>query len=108
MAARKEKLKGHAAPKPTVDELLDSRDRLNRAGADFMKIDLETALTFLNIARQTQDEKRKTRNRVAARHAYETVKKLATKVTLKEEDMRVITQSLSRLRSELEAMGDIL
>ena len=45
------KQRGHAAAKPTVDEWLASVDRMNRASAEFLKIDLDTALTFLQIAR---------------------------------------------------------
>ena len=75
-------MRGHAAPKPTVDDLLASRERMNRASAEFLKIDLETALTFVKIARQSRDDVRKKRNCKAARRAYETVLRLINKVEL--------------------------
>ena len=99
-------MKGHAAPRPTVDQLLASRERMNRASVDFLKIDLETALTFLKIARQAQDSARKERNRRAARKAYETVAKLVGKVELNDEDRRILIDGLQQLQKELEALGE--
>ena len=95
-------------PRPTIDELIASREGVNRASADFLKIDLRTALTFVKIAQQTTDDVRKERNRMAARRAYETVKKLAQKVSLNDDEMQAIMQSLMRLRSELEALGETI
>lgn len=98
-------MRGHAVAKPTVDQWLASLDRLNRASADFLKIDLETALTFLKIARETSDNVRKERNTSAARKAYQTVLKLAGKTKLGSEDRRVVTKGLEQLKSELAALG---
>lgn len=104
MVSRKQQIGGHPAAKPTVDELLASRERINRASIEFLKIDLQTALTFLQIARQTQDELRKKRNCLAARKAYETVVRFIRKTELSPEDMRFIKQRLEQLQSELEAL----
>ena len=41
----------YAAPKPTVDEILASVARHNKTSADFLKADIEMALTFAGIAR---------------------------------------------------------
>lgn len=95
---------GHPARKPTVDELLASREQLNRASAEFLKIDLQTALTFVRIARQTNDGVQKKRNCLAARKAYETVVRLVRKIQLSAEDLRFIEQTLEQLQSELEAL----
>lgn len=95
---------GHPAAKPTVDELLASREQLNRASAEFLKIDLQTALTFVRIARQTNDGVQKKRNCLAARKAYETVVRLVRKIQLSAEDLRFIEQTLEQLQSELEAL----
>jgi hypothetical protein len=97
---------GHAAAKPTVNEILDSRERLNRASADFLKIDVDTALTFLHIARQATDKIRQQRNCRAARRAYETVTRLMQKVRLSEDDAQILTHGLEQLRRELEGMGE--
>src|SRR5215469_9950215 len=100
-------MRGHAAAKPTVDELLASRERMNRASAQFLKLDLQTALTFVGIARQTRDQVRKKRNCMAARRAYDTVVRLADKVPLEVEDRQTVSRGLKRLRTELEALGEV-
>lgn len=79
---------------------------MNRASAEFLKIDLETALTFVKIARQTPDDVRKKRNCRAARRAYETVMRFIPKVELNPQDAQVITLALNQLRSDLEALGE--
>ena len=105
MAAKKQRMKGHAVPRPTVDEWLASLDRLNRASADFLKIDLDTALTFLQIARDTSDDLRKSRNTSAARKAYHTVVRLALKTKMRDDDRQIVTKRLEQVKSELEALG---
>ena len=106
MAPAKKRMKGHAAPAPTMDELLASRERMNRVSTDFLKIDLETALTFISIARQTKDDVRRLRNRRAARKAYETVLKLIDKVDLNDLDRVRVVQALGKLKTELEVLGE--
>lgn len=106
MLARKQQTRGHAAHKPTVDELLATRQRMNRASTDFLKIDLETAFTFVKIAKQAGDRVRRERNRAAARKAYETVLRFLNKVETGDEDLRLITGALGQLRSELEILGE--
>lgn len=108
MVSRKRRTRSYAAPKPSVDNLLASRERMNRASAEFLKIDLETALTFVKVARQTRDEVRKKRNCMAARKAYETVMKLINKVDLNGQDARAVTLALNQLRSDLEGLGETL
>lgn len=99
-------MRGHAAPKPTVDDLLASRERMNRASAEFLKIDLETALTFVKIARQSRDDVRKKRNCKAARRAYETVLRRINKAELNAQDTQVVTLAQNQLRSDLEGLGE--
>ena len=99
-------MKVRLAAQPTADQLLASRERMNRAATEFLKIDLETALTFLNIARQAHDSARKERNRRAARKAYDTVIKLIGKVELNDLDRQTVTDGLLQLRRELETMGE--
>jgi len=100
-------MRGHAAARPTVDELLASRERMNRATTEFLKLDLQTALTFAGIARQTRDQIRKKRNCTAARRAYDTVVRLVDRVELSVEDGRVVRHGLQRLRTELESLGEV-
>lgn len=108
VVARKQRLAGYAAVEPTLDELLDSVEETNRVGAQFLKLDLQTAFTFVAIAREAPDDARMMRNRMAARRAYDTVLKLAGKIDLSREDAREITRSLTQLRSELRGLGETL
>ena len=91
-----------------MDELLASREQMNRVSTEFLKVDLKTALTFVKIARQTPDHYQKKRNCRAARRAYETVARLAKKVDLNAENGRAMTLELARLRAELEELGETL
>ncbi len=90
-----------------MDEYLSTRERVNRASAEFLKIDVDTALTFLQIASQTGDEVRRQRNLEAARRAYDTVVRLMERVTLSEQESQTLTVRLERLRTQLERTGEV-
>jgi len=104
--SRPQKSSGHAAPKPTDDQLLAIRSRFNRVGADFLKVDLDTALTFAAIASESRDPEKKQRNRRSARKAYDTVVRLRAKMDLSGSDARIIAAGLERLRWELAQLGE--
>jgi len=79
---------------------------MNRASAEFLKIDLETALTFVTIARQAHDSARKERNCRAARKAYDTVVKLFGRVELNDMDRQVVMDGLLQLQKQLVELGE--
>lgn len=106
MAPGKKQSWGHAVPRPTVDELLASRKRMNTVRVECVKVDLETALTFAKIARQTHDGLRKQRICRSARKAYETVVNLVQKVELTANDRGELNRGLAQLQSELRALGE--
>ena len=91
--------------KTVLNDLYASRERMNRAATEFLKIDMEMGLMFMDIARGTNDISRKQRNHRAAWKAYDTVLKLIRKVELSERDATHLIQGLDLLRSELEDMG---
>ena len=99
---------GHAAEKPTVDDILATRARANKASTEFLKIDIETALTFSGTALQSDSQVKRERNRRAARRAYDTVLCLLGKVRLSEDEAQVISGKLERLKSELTRLGEQL
>lgn len=99
---------GHAAPKPTVDELLAWQSRANKVNADFLKLDLQTALTFTQLALQAEDGVKRERNQRAARKAYDTILRLVGRVTLTDDEARSMGKSLERLRSDLIRLGEFL
>ena len=107
MTSRKKRSIGHPASIPTTEELLATRELVNRAAVDFLKVDVETALTFLFSARNTDDKARQKRNRKAARRAYDTVTKLMRRVKLSDQDARTIIVGLEQLRSELQDPGEV-
>ncbi len=106
MESEKYQFWGYAAPRPTVDELLAARERLNRAGVEFLKIDLETALTFVHIARQARDESRRKHACSAARKAYDTISNLLPRVHLSNSDSQVASRRLAQLKAELQSLGE--
>jgi len=80
---------------------------MSRASGQFLKIDLETALTFLQIARETNDDTRRSRNIRSARKAYETVIKLSRKIQLADVDIQAINQTLEELKTRLADLGEV-
>ena len=97
----------YAAVKPTFDELLANGRRFNRAGADFLKLDVKTALIFTGIALQTDDSVKRRRNQQSARKAYDSVLKLAKKVQLTDEEIQTLSRTLERLKFELQTLGEV-
>jgi hypothetical protein len=106
MDSRKQLIWGRAAASPTLDDLRASREQMNRAGAEFLKIDLETARTFVEIARHPYDDSYKKRNCRSARKAYDTVSKLIDKVHWHARDEVAVKRELRRLKTELEGLGE--
>ena len=94
------------AAKPSMADLIESRERMSRAGAQFLKIDLHTALTFAKIARETKDAARRLRNIRSARKAYETLIKLSRKIDLPPADTKAIDKVLEELRTKLVELGE--
>jgi len=80
---------------------------MSRASGQFLKIDLETALTFLQIARETNDDTRRSRNIRSARKAYETVIKLSRKIQLADVEFQAINQTLEELKTRLADLGEV-
>jgi hypothetical protein len=107
VASKKQRTTRYAASRPTVDEYVSTRERVNRASADFLKIDVDTALTFLQIASQTEDGVRRQRNLEAARRAYNTVLRLMERVTLSEQDTQILSLGLEELRFKLQQFGEV-
>lgn len=99
---------GHPAPRPTLDQLAAIQERTHRASADFLKLDVETALTFTSMALTAENDVKRERNRKAARRAYETVVRLSKKMHLTDAETRDLNQRLTRLRSELAKLGEVL
>jgi len=103
IVAEKEKSYAQAVPRPTLDEWLATFSRLDRAGAEFLKVDVETAPTFAHIALQALDDERRDRNRHSARRAYV---RLKGRINLSEAEAKHLDSHLQRLESELIQFGE--
>jgi hypothetical protein len=97
----------YKAARATMDQIHATRNELNQKSADFLKVDIETALTFSNLALQTYDPIRKRRNRVNARKGYDTIVRFMAKVPLVEEDVRYLSNKLEQLKSNLQILGEV-
>lgn len=82
-------------------------EHLNKAGADFLRLDVEIGLTFSGIALQAQDSEKRARNLRAARRAYDTVLRLTDRVTLTKDGAQSLARSLCRLKCDLVRLGEI-
>ena len=93
-------------PKPTVADLVDTAQQFNRAGTDFLKVDVATALTFSETALATDDPDKRQRNQKSARKAYDTIVRMAQKITLQKEDARQLKEALHQLQANLVRLGE--
>ena len=71
----------------------------------FLLADLDTALTFIDIANTTGNEEMRQRNAQNARCAYDTVVQLMQRIPLDDVQKKQIRKKLTLLRTRLEAVG---
>lgn len=85
------------------------RTELDRTRIDFLKADLDTALTMLAIARQgAVGSEKRTRNIENARHAYETVMRFRKQIPATSQDHKEIGEKLDVLKKALASLGEVL
>src|SRR5215469_12164008 len=87
-------------------KLKRSRKELSRNAVDFLSLDIETAFTFINVARTATEPEKKLRNQDHARRAYDKVGELAKRLPLSPEQYRHIAEQRSKLKAELETLGE--
>ena len=86
-------------------DFLRSSD-LNTTSIEFLLTDLDTALTFLDVAHTSGDQEIKQRNHKNARVAYDAVTRLLPKVKPTAAQQQAIDEKLTRLKARLEAVGE--
>ena len=86
--------------------IFKSSAELNKTGISFLKIDLDTASTFAEIALRADDTEKRERNRHNARVGYDTVVRLLPRVTPMRMDAEILTEKLDRLRANLLELGE--
>jgi hypothetical protein len=78
---------------------------LNQSGLSFLLIDLETAMSFMDVADVSGIEETTRRNRANARTAYDTVLRLLEKLTPTADQRHTIDAQLTPLKTRLQAAG---
>ena len=81
-------------------------DDSNRAGVEFLIVDLDTAHAILDGADAYTQPDHIKQARQHARSAYDTIVRLMPRVRLDEAQGAMIEKKLARLRSRLEAAGE--
>lgn len=107
MPKKKKAVPINMGSEPTVDDLLVKKRDFSRVSADFLRIDVATALTFSGIALETDNVMKKRRNQRAARKAYDTIRRLAKRTELNHDEAEILSSNLARLKSELRTLGEI-
>jgi hypothetical protein len=80
---------------------------LNCNSVEFLKVDLETGLTFAKVALESVDDvDKKTRNQARSRQAYDFVIERQQGLRIDDEDAKEIFQKLKELRLALAALGE--
>ena len=83
-------------------------DRIEKTGFEFLLTDLNLAMTMTRIASDSmEDREKKSRNQENARKAYDAVLHLSRKAMLNEHEQGEVNGKLSKLRSALEALGEV-
>ena len=96
---------GVSAFQPPANIFKSSAD-LNTTGVSFLKIDLDTALTFTEIALQAEDAEKRKRNRHNARTGYDTLMRLLPRVTPMRADAEILAEKFDRLKANLQKLGE--
>jgi hypothetical protein len=109
MPPRKKSAQPHSSLRSTQAlprELSVTGEQLNATNAEFLRIDVETALTFSGLALQTDDSEKKKRNRKNARKAYDSILHLWNNVTFTPRQEGYIHEMMGRLKGNLELLGE--
>src|SRR5215471_7694206 len=102
MASQSKNARQHASSETTkalTERLTATGKQLNATNADFLKIDVETALTFSELALTTDNTEKKKRNRENARRAYNTILSLSPRVTFTPSETAYMQEMMGRLKN---------
>ena len=81
------------------------RSSVSNNALGFLRTDLDTALTFLDVAESTDNEATRQRNHANARLAYDTVVRLMQSLLLDDTQRGELTEKLALLKSRLQNVG---
>jgi hypothetical protein len=83
----------------------------NTAGVAFLRTELDSSLTFAQLALQAGDEEKKSRNRANARKGYDTFMHLRERFSLGDlsaAERQEMEQKLTKLEAALRRLGETL
>jgi hypothetical protein len=80
----------------------------HRACAQFLLVDLDLGITFLEIAETSMNEETVRRNRNNALTAYSSSVQFLPRLTLTSGEARTIKEKVHKLKARLESLGIIL
>jgi hypothetical protein len=80
----------------------------NQTGVELLLVDLDLALTFLDVADTSHIEETRQRNRNNARKAYDTVLRLLETLKPDAGQRRAIDAKLVLLKTRLQAVGELV
>jgi len=81
-------------------------EKLNRARVDFIKLDLDAAITFTSVARTTRDPETRDRNIANARKGYDTVRRYLAESDLSREEAEEISDKVTLLEAAIADLGE--
>lgn len=80
---------------------------IDRTGFEFLMTEVRVGLTLAGAASSRRTPLRRARRIGAARHAYDTIVRLAARLQLDEQQQRTLKRGTENLRSELEQLGEV-
>lgn len=80
-------------------------DETNRIGVQYLLVEVQTGLTFLNVADTTELPENRARNLQNAFKAYQSVQRMLSQVTLLPEEKLALDSGMEELRSRLNKAG---
>lgn len=84
----------------------ETSNEFNKLKTEFIKTDLDVALTLAEIAHQTQDRDKATRNQRNARKAHDAVLWYIGHAVLTNFEQEYLTRKLASLKSALVNLGE--
>lgn len=84
------------------------RSKLEEGGLAFLRIELETGSTFIDLARTAgKDQAKMDRNRANGRKAYDTIQRLLPRITLTTAEQAEFDGKLAVMKAALTALGEV-
>ena len=108
MNRRKQSIEAERLGEPyaAAEGLSETGQQLNATNADFLRIDVETALTFSQMALETDNPEKRDRNRRNARKAYDTITHLRGKVVFTAAQEEHMNEKTEHLKRDLTKLGE--